>query len=603
MTDGDSGANSPTPLAMTAEVGSSPATQTGTFLRFAQVAEQVGATTKRLAKSALLGHYFNSLNDEHLAYAARYFAGYMFPLKEQRTTKVGGATLLSALMLITKIELETLKTQLVKLGDLGDVTAAVFPDRALPSLDLTDVAIALEQIAKTKGSKRKLEWVVKLLKRATPLEAKYLIKLLSGDLRIGLKEGAVEDAIARLAKQKVERIQWVNMLLGDIGTTAVLARHNQLEQAQMQLFHPIKFMLASPVEDLAEVSRLLPGEFAVEDKYDGIRAQIHIAPADPVDKPAHGAVVNGIQVALFSRTLDDITASFPDLLAPLAALVPEAREGETTGLILDGEIVPFQGEQILPFQELQKRLGRKTPTEALLAEVPVALVAYDVLYQNGTVLIEEPYVQRQAVLTVLPLATPRVRRAVSQRFSDAAALDAEFLAARDRGNEGLMVKALNSTYKPGRRGKDWLKIKRAIATLDVVVTAAEVGTGKRSRFLSDYTFAVRTSETDPTLLNVGKAYSGLTDAEVTELSTWFQAHTLQEFAHGKVHVVEPRIVLEVTFDRVQLSKRHKSGYALRFPRIVRVRHDKPPEEIDTLETVRRLAETSGTQHHDSTTGN
>jgi DNA ligase-1 len=556
------------------------------------VAEQVGATTKRLAKSALLGHYFNGLNDEHLAYAARYFAGYVFPLKEQRTTKIGGATLLSALMLITEIELETLKVQLVKLGDLGDVTAAIFPDRALASLNLTDVAIALEQIAKTKGSKRKLEWVVKLLKRATPLEAKYLVKLLSGDLRIGLKEGAVEDAIARLARQKVERIQWVNMLLGDIGTTAVLARHGQLEQAQMQLFHPVKFMLASPAEDLAEVTRLLPGEFAVEDKYDGIRAQVHIAPADPTDKSAHGTVVNGVRVALFSRTLDDITASFPDLLAPLAALVQETREGETTtGLILDGEIVPFRGEQTLPFQELQKRLGRKTPAEALLAEVPVAFIAYDLLYQNGAVLIEEPYVQRQAVLTALPLTTPRARRAMSQRFNDTTALDAEFLAARDRGNEGLMVKALNSTYKPGRRGKDWLKIKRAIATLDVVVTAAEVGTGKRSRFLSDYTFAVRASETDLTLLNVGKAYSGLTDAEVTELSTWFQAHTLQEFAHGKVHVVQPRIVLEVTFDRVQLSKRHKSGYALRFPRIVRIRPDKPPEEIDTLETVRRLAET------------
>jgi DNA ligase-1 len=170
------------------------------------------------------------------------------------------------------------------------------------------------------------------------------------------------------------------------------------------------------------------------------------------------------------------------------------------------------------------------------------------------------------------------------------ALDAEFLAARDRGNEGLMVKALDAPYKPGRRGKDWLKIKRAIATLDVVVTAAEVGTGRRSRFLSDFTFAVRASETDPTLLNVGKAYSGLTDAEVQQLSDWFKAHTIQEFAHGKVRTVEPKIVLEVTFDRVQPSKRHKGGYALRFPRILRIRDDKPVSEIDTLDTVKRLAE-------------
>ena len=161
-----------------------------------------------------------------------------------------------------------------------------------------------------------------------------------------------------------------------------------------------------------------------------------------------------------------------------------------------------------------------------------------------------------------------------------------------------MIKDPRSPYKPGRRGRDWLKIKRALATLDVVVTAVEVGNGRRHHLLSDYTFAVRASETDPRLLNVGKAYSGLTDAELAELSDWFREHTLQEFAHGKVRIVEPRIVIEVTFDRVQPSKRHKSGYALRFPRILRVRDDKPPHEIDTLETVRRLAE-PGQEHEDT----
>ncbi|GAB1543441.1 hypothetical protein NUACC21_61150 [Scytonema sp. NUACC21] len=181
-------------------------------------------------------------------------------------------------------------------------------------------------------------------------------------------------------------------------------------------------------------------------------------------------------------------------------------------------------------------------------------------------------------------------------------LDEEFTAARRRGNEGLMVKDLNSTYKPGRRGREWLKVKRAIATLDVVVTAAEVGTGKRSRFLSDFTFAVRKSENDPTLLNVGKAYSGLTDAEVTELSQWFRAHTLQELEHGRVCLVEPKIVLEVTFDRIQPSERHNSGYALRFPRILRIRNDKPSEEIDTLQTVQRLAELGGVEEKNAEMG-
>ncbi len=418
---------------------------------------------------------------------------------------------------------------------------------------------------------------------------------MTGDLRIGLREGAVEDAIARLAQQDVSRIQWVNMLTGDIGETAMLARHNQLDTAHMRLFHPIKFMLASPVDDLEEITRRMPGGFAVEDKYDGIRAQAHIAPArSETDPLLHGVTFAGIRVGLFSRTLDEITPAFPDLVRPLASMKPEAfGMGAQAGLILDGEIVPFRDDRILPFQELQKRLGRKTLTDELLQSVPVAFVAYDILYKDGQVLIEEPYEVRQSILESLSLESPVLRRAVSQRFSNVEALDEEFQAARDRGNEGLMVKNLQSTYKPGKRGKDWLKVKRAIATLDVVITAAEVGTGKRSRFLSDYTFAVRASEEDPTLLNVGKAYSGLTDVEVQELSDWLKQHTLQEFAHGRVRTVEPKVVLEVTFDRVQVSKRHKSGYALRFPRILRIRDDKPPEEIDTLETVRQLATQMG----------
>lgn len=562
------------------------ATVPGAFHQFAHVAEQVGATTKRLEKAAILGDYFTSLADDDLLYAARYFAGYAFPLRDQRTTNVGGAGLLAALAVITKIEPDDLKVQLVKLGDLGDVSLQVFPDRIPESpLTLSDVAIALEQLANTKGTKRKVEWVITLLKKATRLESKYIIKLLSGDLRIGLKEGAVEDAIARLANETVGRIQWVNMLTGDIGETALLARQHQLDQAKMRLFHPIRFMLASPAEDLEAISKQMPNEFAVEDKFDGIRAQVHISPAIDSDEKMHGAIVHSTRVALFSRTLDEITGSFPDLVEPLATVL-----GNSGDFILDGEIVPMQDGKILPFQELQKRLGRKTLPPELLAAVPIGFIAYDILYVNGEVLINEPYRDRQAKLAELPLDTTFVRRAVSQVFTDAAALDAEFIAARDRGNEGLMVKNLDSTYKPGRRGRDWLKVKRALATLDVVITAAEVGSGRRSKFLSDYTFAVRTSETDSTLLNVGKAYSGLTDAEVQELSDWCRAHTLQEFAHGKVRTVEAKIVLEVTFDRVQPSKRHKGGYALRFPRILRIRTDKPVEEIDTIETVRQLAQ-------------
>jgi len=352
-----------------------------------------------------------------------------------------------------------------------------------------------------------------------------------------------------------------------------------LQNVEMRLFHPLKSMLATPASDLQDIARTMPGEFVVEDKFDGIRAQAHVQ--------------NG-RVAIFSRTLDEISNRFPELREPLAAL--------STEVILDGEIISARGAEILPFSDLQKRLGRKIVSEELLASTPAVFVAWDLLYAAGHVLINDPLENRRARLEELVesnrYGTARgservnlgiVRLSQAKRFSDAAALDDEFAAARARGNEGLMIKDPGSFYKPGRRGREWLKLKRALATLDVVVTSVELGHGKRRSVLSDYTFAVRRSETDCELLNIGKAYSGLTDVEISEMTEWFRAHTIQEFAHGRVRIVEPRIVIEVTFDRVQPSNRHKGGYALRFPRIVRLRPDKTVDEIDTLESVRTLA--------------
>jgi DNA ligase-1 len=261
-------------------------------------------------------------------------------------------------------------------------------------------------------------------------------------------------------------------------------------------------------------------------------------------------------------------------------------------VIIDGEIIPVNDESILPFSELQKRLGRKNVGTQLLMAVPVALVAYDLLYAGGEVLIDQPLSDRRHLLGQLVSDRGPLRMSEGKLLGDAAVLDEEFDLARGRGNEGLMIKSPSSSYKPGRRGREWLKLKRAIATLDVAVTAVEVGHGKRRNLLSDYTFAVRRSAEDEELLNIGKAYSGLTDRELAELTEWFKKHTIQEFGHGRVRVVEPSIVIEVTFDRVQPSKRHKSGYALRFPRILRLRPDKTTADIDTLETVRRLVQSS-----------
>lgn len=555
---------------------SAPRVKGGTLQRFAEVAETVGATTKKLEKAALLGEYFGELGDEDLNLAASYFAGHVFPLHDARTTNVGGGMLRDTISEVTGLEVENLRPRYVRLGDSGDVAFEAFAEtkseNTEPTRTLAGTQGLIEHLSETRGTKNKKALLVEALRRATPLEAKYLVKLLVGDLRIGLKEGLVEDAIARAFGRALKDVAHVNMLTGDIGETAVRARRGELEGVEMRLFHPIKFMLATPAADVADIARTMPEEFYVEDKFDGIRGQVHM---------------QGGRVALYTRTLDEVTHRFPELVEPLGKLAADA--------VLDGEIVPVRGASILPFLELQKRLGRKTVSAELLAQTPVAFIAYDLLYAGGRVLIDAPLEERRSALEAFVASDDAaiVRLSDAKRVRDASVLDAEFDAARARGNEGLMIKDPRSSYKPGKRGREWLKLKRALATLDVVVTAVEVGHGKRRNLLSDYTFAVRRSEEDPELLNVGKAYSGLTDVELAELTEWFRAHTLQEFAHGRVRVVEPKIVLEVTFDRVQESKRHKSGYALRFPRILRLRDDKSTEEIDTLDAVRMLVEEEG----------
>ena len=543
----------------------------GLLQQLAEVAEAVAATPKKLEKAALLGEYFKQLDDVDLGRAARYFAGHQFPLNDSRTTNVGGSVISAALSQATGFSIEELQPRYVRLGDAGETAYEVvnetkhFTDQ--PGMTLAEVESIIARLSETRGIRNKTGLLTTVLHQATPLEAKYLVKLLVGDLRIGLREGLVEDAIARAFGQPLSSVSQVNMLLGDIGETAVRARADDLSNVSMRLFHPIKFMLATPAADLADIARTMPAEFLVEDKFDGIRAQAHSKDG---------------RVALYSRTMDEITQRFPELIEPLKNLSQDA--------VIDGEIVPARGEKILPFSELQKRLGRKSVSEELQLQVPVILVVYDVLYAGGRILIDEPLEARRLILEELISKEGTIRISRASRFQEVSALDDEFTSARGRGNEGLMIKSPASVYKPGRRGREWLKLKRAIATLDVVVTAVEVGHGKRRNLLSDYTFAVRRSEQDEELLNIGKAYSGLTDEELGSMTDWFQRHTIREFAHGRVRIVEPRIVIEVTFDRVQQSSRHKSGYALRFPRILRLRTDKVVTEIDTLETVRKLVE-------------
>jgi DNA ligase-1 len=551
--------------------------------RWSELAERVAGTTRTSEKTALLADYFRSLTGAELPIAAVFLTGRPFSETDQRATGLGWAAIATTVTALAGVPRSALAEAYDRSSDLGvavaDVLAGVghAPDPgATPGLE--EVAATYAAIETASGPARKGALLGTLLERSDPITAKYVVKILSGDLRIGLREGLVEAAIARAFDRPLDEVKWAGMLTGDIGRTAELARDGRLDDASLALFNPIKFMLASPAEDATLIMGRLGAPVWVEDKYDGIRAQLH---------------KSGSDVRLYSRDLHDISGQFPEIVEAAARL---AWDG-----ILDGEILAWRDDTVLPFQSLQSRLGRKSPSEAIRAEVPVIFVAFDLLGigtgGDGEVepLLRTPLDERRRRLEALglPLAGEGGRFALSHlvNVDSVDTLEAAFSEARGRRNEGLMVKDPRSGYSPGRRGLGWLKMKKALATIDCVVVGVEVGHGKRHGVLSDYTFAVRDVERDR-LVTIGKAYSGLTDAEIAEMTAWFEAHTIQQF--GRFRTVEPTVVVEVAFDVIVRSTRHQSGYSLRFPRIASLRPDKPPEDIDTLETVRALYE--GLQH-------
>jgi DNA ligase-1 len=534
-------------------------------LGFARTAEAIAATSSTLEKARLLADYLRSLAPDDLRRAAIYMSGQPYGRGERRTLNLGWATIGRVVEHLSGRDPQQLGDLFLRHSDLGDWAFDALSGRTHPRpTSPAEVAAALEAVRVARTAAAKQELLEGLLDRLDPLAAKYVVKVLSFELRIGLQEGLVEAAIARAFDVPADTVRRVHMLTGDVGETAVRCRAGELAGTRITLFQPLRFMLATPVESPGEAfERMRTPVVWTEEKYDGVRCQLHLSAG---------------RCELFSRELKETAAAFPEIVGVALTLERE--------LILDGELLAHEGDRVLPFFDLQRRLGRKEVSAALQREVPLVFVAFDLLYLDGDVVMDRPLAERRALLEALDLPWPFLLARL-ETATDPEHLDRVFAEARDRGNEGLMVKDPRSAYAPGRRGMAWLKLKRPLATLDAVVTAVEWGHGKRRGVLSDYTFAVR-DEVSGRLLNVGKAYSGLTDAEIAEMTRFFLASTVAD--HGRVRLVEPNTVIEVAFDAIQRSGRHRSGFALRFPRIVRLRPDKPAAEIDTLARVEELYE-------------
>ena len=680
------------------------------FAAVAEVAEKLAKETGKLKKRALIAEAISAVQEsapesKDAGWFALYVAGTPFAEADSRKLNAGGALLSKALLAVSGASDQALTAAYRRHGDMGaaayDLLIAAHAEKT-PELTLAEVSEAFAAMALAKTTAIRAALVEGLLRRATPLEAKYLLKLLLGDMRIGVKQSLVEEAIAAAGGAPVEAVRRAVMLEADLGSAVQRAFAGTLAEASMRLFHPLGFMLASPVETPEEAverftekpvkvpvvkvkkprkskktevallrameidpareaevavaveakeepsgkvvsSRELDvdaEEFAdapledviakempleseeqtsnladkkgveafLEDKYDGMRAQVHCG-----DSAQPG------RVAIYSRNKEDVTESFPDLEEAFAR-VRSDRDGEAgsliPSLIFDGEILGWDFEQgrALPFAVLGQRIGRKRVSNEWRQQVPVVFMAFDLMYADGKLLLELPLRERRNRLesvveslvekVVSPLmvdergrdsqavlfaggesaGVKRLMISPSRLVESAEDIDRAYADARARANEGVMLKAAGSAYQPGRRGLAWVKLKRELATLDVVVTGAEFGHGRRAGILSDYTFAVRGEGGE--LLNVGKAYSGLTDVEIGEMSAWMMEHTLED--QGYFRTVEPLMVLEVAFNNIMRSGRHASGFALRFPRILKIRTDKPMSEIDTVSRVEEV---------------
>jgi DNA ligase-1 len=584
------------------------------FVELATLAEELAGEAGRLKKRSAIATAVGRVAEASIEDAGRfclYLAGQPFAEADPRKLNAGGALLTRAVKTVSGCSDAALTAAYRRHGDLGAAAAEVWPKvpaaGLAEGLTLAEVAAAFDVMAVARTTAVRADAVEGLLRRASPMEAKYLLKLMLGDMRIGVKQSLIEEAIAVAAGAEVVAVRHAVMLEADLARSVERAFARTLGEARMRLFHPLGFMLASPVETPEEAVERFTSkddvaagvEAFLEDKYDGMRAQVHCG-----DREQPG------RVAVYSRNREDITESFPE--------IAEAFRGVSEPLILDGELLGWDVAEgkALPFSVLGQRIGRKRVDRAMRRQVPVVFVAFDLLFEGGELLLPLPLRERRARLVAaverlqtvtvagfdppVPLKAQaglfdrvaetteaplrRLMLSPSKLVESAEAIDRAYADARSRANEGVMLKAAGSAYLPGRRGLAWVKLKRELATLDVVITGAEFGHGRRAGLLSDYTFAVRGN--DGELLNVGKAYSGVTDAEIAELTEWMKAHTLEDRGHFRT--VEPLRVIEVAFNNVMRSERHASGFALRFPRILRLREDKPLEEIDTLERVEEI---------------
>lgn len=569
---------------------------TNHFSLFVKTCEKIRSITKKNEKIEIISTYIANLDETSLSIAVLFLSGRVFPTGSNLTLNIGFTAIMQSLSEIAMLDIKDIQNIHIKHGDIGAIAEYAVSKKYVISLfnqqdelDLSFIYHLFKKIATItgSGSNRNKKNILKgLLIACSPLESKYLIKIITGEMRIGSVESLVEIAISRAFGKELKLIREAMLISGDISQVAVLAKKNLLHNAIMKPFVPVSFMLADVMFSAEEIINYYNKPLICEYKYDGIRLQLH-----KFNK----------EVRLFSRNLVEITYAFPELVK--AAIETTIKTTNTmvsnqVDFIVDGELVAFKNGKPLHFQELQKRLRRKNVTNSIQTEVPIYYFIYDIMYFKNYQVLKKSLFDRKDILSTISFKEPIINSSYNIVESIEKVISI-FNESKDIGHEGLVVKDPLSQYHPGKRGRYWTKLKKELDTIDAVIVIAEYGHGKRAGVLSDYTFAVIDEESNDNYNNdsnfyeknirlktIGKAYSGLTDKEIDEMTKRLREITVED--KGNRILVKPEIVLEVAFDTIQQSDRHNSGFALRFPRIKSIRIDKGVKDIDTLEKVRQI---------------
>ena len=535
------------------------------FVEFANICKKIEETPGRLETADILAVEFPDLTEEELPVFVRFMRGKLFPDWSSEKLGFGPSLLYDALAYVIGKKRSDVVSAINSSGDVGKVVEKLLEKREqtmffseeLTLLDVYDRFLLMAKSSGRRSQQERLRSSQYLMSNATPLEGRYLARLMLEEMRIGVGEGVVKDALSKAFGIAPEIIEHAHQALNDLGQVALLAKTDPtgLSNVHITIFRPVKMMLAQQ----GSISHMVEthGKLAAENKYDGSRFQFH---------------KTGGKCAIYSRRLEDMTSSLPDVVEML-------NKATTHDVIIDGEVIAIMNGKPMPFQTVLRRIRRKHDVDNAADAVTLCPRVFDILVMDGETLIDMPFTRRREILesALTDYVAPQI---VSDSVEE---LETFYHESLDRGNEGMMLKVLDSPYLPGNRGKYWIKIKPEVDTIDLVVTGAEWGEGKRAKMFGSFLLACQDENGD--LLEISRVATGIDDPMLSTLYGLFKEKIIAE--KGKTVSFEPDIVFEVGYAELQKSTNYAAGYALRFPRFVRLRDDKDVSEIETMESLTR----------------